>query len=1022
MMRVYLLICFVIACSLNLTANDVRINGEAKLQALDESTAIITFPLKWEHSWREGENWDAVYIFVKYRRKGVNEPWHHAYLKEKGHKVAGGGAGPLMEFLPVFTKAWSFLRYETIYFGNVDPTPNYTEEVVPGVFLFRAKKGQGDLTFPRVSLEWNYKKGDLNLYYDVTLDDIRKGKIEVSVQAIEMVYVPNGPFYAGDRTSSYSLINKGATEGLRVESDDSLNIYMMGESVTDLLDSWGVPKLYPTGYTGFYMMKYEVSQEQYVNFLNRLTYQDQKERISRNLDQLVPGEYAFGANNNKLSASYRNGIILQERFQTNDTPVIFGFDLNPGDPRNSDDDGKSIACNFLSPQDMYAYADWAGLRPHSEMEYEKGCRIRNPQVPADRSFAWGTPQIYSEPSYPYDPLKWPGGITNVGQEGEKINAGYKYNVNGPRVSTGAGPVRCGIFATEVTGNESEDMKHSGGSKWGLMEMTGNLAEIYYNSKEGKFFNGEVFGDGNIWSSVAEWRGKKDVRVRGTWCVSGSGGYYTASTTVALPTRCKTGQQMKMVVRWREWLSGCGYYCCNRTIDRIITVPYPVIEWPLETEAYGLRGGSFDTDDPLNMSVSSRKEASYFATADQMRVKTVGFRGGRSVPMQEMKTGVITGQNNLYVDTAVICAANPYTIKEFLVGDDEAETTVFSWEMNEGTEWVPIENSDTPSLTLNTEMNTTDTVKVIKFRRKSIASHAEGYGNEVTLVVPGYTISGGERLRISMYAQDIEVNVKLGIPGNIDWAWSTDMTGPWTNFATLTNVRRDKDRSISRTLLGVGSGAGTYAVKTDISMGGCNFEVIKGVDVISYMYGDLSGTIADANSPTVIYDWKQMKETRNWLMSNLKVPIPAGEATIDGVKITWPASKTATDGSQLYCKEHLIAESAGKLQLCPNGYGIPYESFWVAMWQAYVADPNDFYDNYLYVPSLNTFIADFFPGGTMSGRTDWWCAHASGSTYEKYILYDDSVPTDTAMGPAQERRASSNSAAWHPIRCAIRTGK
>lgn len=206
---------------------------------------------------------------------------------------------------------------DVIYAGNYQPTQITSKQEVAGVFLFRRTPGNGNLNIPRVSLEWDFKQGDLNLYYDVTVEDIRQGKIEVSVQAVEMVYVPNGPYYLGDRISPYSFVSEECNSAFYVNTDDEVKVHIMGATADrGVLNRWVVPDLYPMGYTGFYTMKYEVSQEQYVNFLNRITYTDQKKRIGNDLDNLAPGQFAFGKRMCRITgtASFcRNGSVLTIR-------------------------------------------------------------------------------------------------------------------------------------------------------------------------------------------------------------------------------------------------------------------------------------------------------------------------------------------------------------------------------------------------------------------------------------------------------------------------------------------------------------------------------------------------------------------------------------------------------------------------------------------------------------------------------------------------------------------------------------
>ncbi|HCR53203.1 MAG TPA: hypothetical protein DIW27_02210, partial [Cytophagales bacterium] len=138
------------------------------------------------------------------------------------------------------------------------------------------------------------------------------------------------------------------------------------------------------------------------------------------------------------------------------------------------------AQNFLSWQDAIAYADWAALRPMSEFEFEKAARGNDvtygPIYPINGEYAWGNTSINS----------WSGGNAlndNTISEGlvspstNQTNANYgTITINSGTVSGNTqGPVRCGIFAAKnITTNQR---RQAGASFYGVMEMSGNVAEM-----------------------------------------------------------------------------------------------------------------------------------------------------------------------------------------------------------------------------------------------------------------------------------------------------------------------------------------------------------------------------------------------------------------------------------------------------------------------------------------------------------------------------------------------------------------
>ncbi len=67
-------------------------------QDTDNNFTYVQFDIGWEFSWRDAENWDAIWVFVKYKLSGGDD-WAHATLSTTGtdHSIAvdNGVAGTI---------------------------------------------------------------------------------------------------------------------------------------------------------------------------------------------------------------------------------------------------------------------------------------------------------------------------------------------------------------------------------------------------------------------------------------------------------------------------------------------------------------------------------------------------------------------------------------------------------------------------------------------------------------------------------------------------------------------------------------------------------------------------------------------------------------------------------------------------------------------------------------------------------------------------------------------------------------
>lgn len=877
MIRVILVFIFSFLLFSQGWANNVKVTRDIKIDpnpAGGGNVAVLNFAISWENSWRDDYNWDAVYIFFKFKK--TNETvWKHVNIMDQG-----------------------FHTVDNNYDHWVAKTST-EQNKAQGIFIFRKNNGHGDAT-TEVSVKWSYIQNGL------TKGDFLESNVECSATCIEMVYVPKAAFCIGDGISKNSLrtqyrpilpewdlIKNDGTIKFMTDGDTETEYYKTypPENVANRVNEtraiqtnawcgkagsnmftidfgrnrkikyigvsgilnytnnrptvWGVygskdgdkpwiPLLtnlnqedwaitphsypvakalkldetkvdsfrfyriaienspyapmanniamtevdveektdyayvidrqtpiamnnstelsadnnpttwtgtlnqyYPTGYEGFYAMKYEVSQDQYIRFLNKLLYNQQKMRtVGDKLDVIPENGYVYGD-----GPARRNGIIVGQR---GDDAIVFASDYTSKVP-SQENDGKTIACNYLSPADMLAYADWAGLRPLSEMEYEKMSRKAFPYTPKLREYAWGTNDATD--------LRLPlgDGIVNAGTSTEQlaVNGSQKPNANvGNQLK---GPVRTGAFAATAT-----TQLESGASFWGIMELTGNLAEIYYTvNQPGRTFNNTqpAHGDGEILPESNGYMGNTDM-----------------STAY----------------------------------------------WPQTENAFILKGGSFKTEKTQELSVSDRSFGEYFVGKGlNVKDSTLTFRLGHSytnLVTPPQCTTYLKLNNQQLSEQALsardsVCNAQTYRImgSELLFSTstangittdaalDYAGKVDYIWYISEdaGVSWKIIRGEQGQHLTYSNFYNDDNEMKLVYFKRRAVTPTFDCETNPVVLAIinNNYNIN---RLADTINRSNQTLGFLVETKSNADftWSWKKPGTSPVVLQGNMKNSRWD----------------------------------------------------------------------------------------------------------------------------------------------------------------------------------------------------------------------------------------
>ena len=374
-------------------------------ESATQEYCAVTFDLSSSHSWRaiwdvgpeqhggsgtlKIENWDAAWLFVKFRKSGA-DGWSHATLSTKAsdHAVPAGAALEVgltddgQRGLGVFVYRngpgsgphdWKGVKLRWLH--RADGVPS-VENIIPAGHRPPPVSTPGKSKAPQDEIDLLSDPDDDSLIMELEkVDAIRTaaaagkaGAVEIRICAISMVYVPECAFWAGDGTTNGIAGQFSAGDGtgpFRIESEAALTLggndrknlgnrdgLFAGDDFTSSLTRT-LPGGFPKGYAAFYCMKNEITRGELVAFLNTL-----------NSGQQAAMKEVVGAGNNgiKLTGS---GILA--KYET---------------------EAPHAACDGLAWREGVAYAAWAGLRPMTELEFEKACR--GPLKPVPNEYAWGT--------------------------------------------------------------------------------------------------------------------------------------------------------------------------------------------------------------------------------------------------------------------------------------------------------------------------------------------------------------------------------------------------------------------------------------------------------------------------------------------------------------------------------------------------------------------------------------------------------------------------------------------------------
>lgn len=405
-------------------SNDIQVSNVQITVGSDPYRPVINCDVSWQNGWRidgGAEFMDAAWVFVKYRTAAM-QTWRHGIIGASSI-VSGDIAA---QHHP--------LNYGVNIFSSVDTV------------------------------------GTISGTISLTLDSLMSSAygLEVQVHAIEMVKVPAGSYYVGDGNSGANqwkdhahLMQFSETRPYHVTQDSIIDMSSSNRPTDGSSNSANI--LSNTG--EFFLMKYEISYEQYTTFLNTLERNEQNLRTRLNLNSNANPSFRYVMTETP-NPTFRSPIAVDLGYDTVVGPLNFYCDLNNNGIGNEPDDGMSLGAIDLRIMDVISYSRWCGLRMPTEFQYEKACR--GPLYPVKGEYAWGSSSIRVDTS---SYLNF-NHLSNQGTAQEEYINPQPYTAH-----IGINNImaqRCGIHATAG----SETRGDASASYYGIQDLTGGATEVY----------------------------------------------------------------------------------------------------------------------------------------------------------------------------------------------------------------------------------------------------------------------------------------------------------------------------------------------------------------------------------------------------------------------------------------------------------------------------------------------------------------------------------------------------------------
>jgi formylglycine-generating enzyme required for sulfatase activity len=460
---------FLVVCLLCFAFSSKANNLTIGTTTYSSSNQTLTFTVAWDNSWSISagpSNWDAVWIFVKRQNCSGNNNWVHQLVSttSSDHLAQTGGSTS------------SVVAVNAVSDGM-------------GVFVRRIGTNVvGSVAAQTITL----KLASTNPSITTSNSD------NFEVIGVEMVYVPQGQFYLGDgrptNTNNFSAAstNQPLLVNATVQAN-GLGTYSNYVSNPAYGCSVPLPSTFPTGYNGYYCMKYEIQQGLVVEFLNTISY-DQQARV------LAPWGRLPNVVNSYIDENWyyvNTRVITAGTYNT--VPAVF-YCAYPFIPQT-----------HLNWTDLTAILDWAGLRPMTEFEYEKACR--GPLNPVAYEYPWGSTTI-----------NYMNNGNNSATAAYAVADGYCHGGG-----WNGGPIRSGFAAGAAT-NRSQ----AGATYYGILDMAGQVYEQCigggngYNYSTFTTVNGDGVLTANGAANVANWPSEGGVNsgtiLKGGFFNTGAGNY------------------------------------------------------------------------------------------------------------------------------------------------------------------------------------------------------------------------------------------------------------------------------------------------------------------------------------------------------------------------------------------------------------------------------------------------------------------------------------------------------------------